>query len=409
MKTFYGFNMEKITQAVILAGGQGKRLRPFTLKNPKPMFPVNGRPFLEHLIELLKNNSIKEVVILTGYLGDKIEKYFENGSKFGIKIKYSYTPFSDEKGQENKSGLRLKNAEKLLDNFFLLLYCDNYWPLQLDKLIKFYEKHPSDILVTVYSNLDNSTKNNMLIDNKGYVIKYDKKRLKKNLNSVDIGFFIVNKKVLDLLPKSNSQFEKNVLPKLIRKRKLSAYLANHKYYSISDLQRVKILEKFLVPKKVILLDRDGVINKRPPKADYVKRWEEFEFLPGSIEAIRLLNQRGFKIFVISNQSGIARGKLTQKNLDNIHKNMAKELRKNGAKIDGIYYCPHDWDEGCSCRKPKPGLLYRASQEHFIDLTKAIFIGDDERDKAAGESAGCRTILVNKQKSLLDIVNSLHEN
>lgn len=406
MKTFSGLNMEKITQAVILAGGQGKRLKPFTNNNPKPMVTVNGKPFLEHLIELLKNNSIKEVVILTGYLGDQIEKYFENGSKFGIKIKYSYTPFSDEKGEENLSGLRLKNAEKLLDNFFLLLYCDNYWPLQLDKLIRFYEKHPSDILVTVYSNLDNSTKNNIFVDKKGYVTKYDRSRVEQNLNGVDIGFFIVNKKVLQLLPESNSQFEMEVLPELIVKRKLSGYLTDAKYYSISDMERVNMTEKYLSPKKVFFLDRDGVINKRAKKADYVKTWAEFEFLPGAIEAIRILNSKGYKIFVLSNQPGIARGMMTKKDLSIIHNNMQKELKKHGARIDGIYFCPHGWNEGCHCRKPKPGLLLQASKEHLIDLTKTILIGDDERDIEAGKSVGCKTFLVDERRNLLTIVHEI---
>ncbi|MDP3758525.1 MAG: sugar phosphate nucleotidyltransferase, partial [Candidatus Daviesbacteria bacterium] len=94
----------QINQAVILAGGQGTRLKPFTNNNPKPMVPVNDKPFLEYLIDLLKENSIKEVITLTGYFGEKIEKYFGNGSKLGIDIKYSYTPFLDEKGEENKSG-----------------------------------------------------------------------------------------------------------------------------------------------------------------------------------------------------------------------------------------------------------------------------------------------------------------
>lgn len=405
MKIFFGFKMEKITQAVILAGGQGKRLKPFTNNNPKPMVPVNGKPFLVHLIELLKQNGIKEVVILIGYLGDKIKKYFDNHPVDGIKIKYSYTPFRDEEGQELESGLRIKNAEKFLDDCFLLLYCDNYWPLNLKDLIDFFNQNPSDVLITAYSNLDNSTKNNILIK-KGYAVKYDPSRKEKNLNGVDIGFFIINKKVLKLLPYSNSKFESVVLPKLIKKRGLAGYLSDQKYYSISDLNRVKITAKFLSPKKIIFLDRDGVINKRPPKADYVKSWEEFEFLPGSIEAIRLLNHLGYKIFIISNQSGIARGKLTKKELNNIHKNMAKQLKNNGAKIDGIYYCPHDWDKGCPCRKPKPGLLYAASKDHFIDLTKALFIGDDKRDKQAGEAANCKTILVSHKKNLLQVVNSL---
>src|SRR3989344_7197573 len=98
----------KITQAVILAGGQGKRLRPFTKNNPKPMIPVNGKPFLEYLIALLKDNGIKEIVILTGYLEEKIKTYLGDGSRYKIKIKYSYTPFLLKNNEETQSGLRLK-------------------------------------------------------------------------------------------------------------------------------------------------------------------------------------------------------------------------------------------------------------------------------------------------------------
>lgn len=393
--------MKQITQAVILAGGAGSRLKPFTNKNPKPMIPINGKPFLEHLIALLRENNIKEIIILTGYLGDKIEKYFGNGSKLGMNIKYSYTPFLDEKGHENKSGLRIKNAQKLLDDYFLLLYCDNYWPLNLEKFTSHFINYPSDVLVTVYSNLDNSTKNNVLVKD-GYVKKYDKSRNEKNLNGVDIGFFIVNKKVLTLLPKYNSQFETIVLPNLIKRRRLSAFLTDQKYYSISDLGRVKIASKFLSPKKIIFLDRDGVINKRPPKADYVKRWNEFTFLPGSIEAIKLLKNKGYKIFIVTNQPGIARGVMSETNLNLIHKKMQQELKNQGTKIDGIYYCPHGWDDGCKCRKPEPGLLLKVSREHFLDLTKSIFIGDDKRDVEAGEKVGCKTILVNTKINLLQI-------
>lgn len=398
--------MINIKQAVILAGGQGLRLRPFTLKNPKPMVLVNRRPFLLHLIELLKENGIREVIILTGYLGDKIEKYFGNGSKFDLKIKYSYTPFLDKKGEENKSGLRLKNAQELLDDYFLLMYCDNYWPLQLVRLIKFFEGHHSDVLVTAYSNADNSTKNNILVDKKGYVTEYVSAREGKNLNGVDIGFFIVNKKVLKFLPNHNSKFELDVLPKLIKQRRLAAFISDQKYYSISDLERVKATSKFLYPKKVVFLDRDGVINQRLPKADYVKSWDEFKFLQGSIEAIKLLNDCGYKIFIISNQPGIARGKLTIEDLESIHKNMKRVLKRVGVNIDGIYYCPHNWNEGCSCRKPKPGLLYMASKDHYIDLTRSILIGDDERDIEAGKVAGCQTILVTSRNNLLKIIKKI---
>lgn len=160
-------------------------------------------------------------------------------------------------------------------------------------------------------------------------------------------------------------------------------------------------------KKVIFLDRDGVINKKPPRGEYVKSWEEFKFLPGSIEALKILNQKGYSIYLITIQAGIGRGMMTEEDLTSIHQKMKEELGENGTKIDGIYYCPHEMNENCECRKPKPGLFFQAARDHNIDLTKTVFIGDDEkRDLGAGKAAGCKTILVEPGKNLLDIVKSL---
>lgn len=398
--------MQKITQAVILAGGKGQRLEPFTLNNPKPLIPINGKPFLDHLIQLLKENGIKEVILLTGYQSDKIKAHFHKNPDNKVKIKFSYTPLFNKKNVENESGLRLKNAEKLLNDTFLLLYCDNYWPLNLKKLTYFLQNHPADVLVSVYSNQDRYTKNNIFVSPSGFISKYDPTRQDKSLNGVDIGFFIINKKVLNLLPKDNSKFESIILPDLIKRKRLAGYLTAQRYYSIGDMQRVKLTEKFLSTKKIIFLDRDGVINKKAPKADYVKSWEEFEFLPNSIQAIKILNDNGYKVYIISNQAGIARGFLSQKDLNLIHKKMLKELNDNGTKIDGIYVCTHGWEEGCECRKPKPGLLLQASRDHQIDLTKAIFIGDDTRDKQTGQAVGCKTFLVSPRKSLFQLVKEI---
>ena len=398
--------MKKIKQAVILAGGRGERLKSITDTIPKPMVPINGKPFLEYLIEMLKENGISEVLILTGYLSEKIAEYFGDGSKFGINIKYSILPIFDEEGSENESGTRIKEASHLLDDFFLLMYCDNYWPLNLKKLSEFYFKQGALASVTVYTNKDSFTKNNILVDNKGFVVKYDRSRQEPNLNGVEIGFFIINKKVLKLLPKNNCHFEKEILPQLVEKKELVGYLTDHRYYSISTPERLESTAKFLSPKKVVFLDRDGVINKKPPKADYVKNWKEFEFLPGAIEGLLFLKQKGYDIYLISNQPGISRGMMTKEDLDDIQKKMEEELAKNNIKISGSYFCLHNWEEGCDCRKPKPGLLFQAARERNLDLSKIVFIGDDERDIQAGDTAGCRTILIGENKNLLEIVNSL---
>ena len=389
--------MVNVNQAVILAGGVGTRLRPLTYTTPKPMVLVNDRPYLEHLLELVKQQGISEIVLLVGYLHEKIVDYFGDGSNFGTNIKYSIGDVSFETGK------RIKDAENLIRDHFLLMYCDNYWPLDLQKLLELHDKNQTSATVTVYTNKEGVTRNNTYVDKKGYVVKYDKSRKEKNLNGVEIGFFIFDKKVLDIMPDNNFSFEKYVLPQLIEKRQLSGYLTDHRYYSIGSLDRIAETEKYLHPKKVVFLDRDGVINKKAPKAEYVKSWAEFEFIPGAIEAMSLLAENNYKIFIISNQAGIARGVMTERDLKEIHRSMEKELEKHDVKIEKIYYCPHGWDDGCECRKPKPGMLFQAAREYDLDLSKPTFIGDDERDLQAGNAAGCRTILVDSEFPLLNVV------
>ena len=158
-------------------------------------------------------------------------------------------------------------------------------------------------------------------------------------------------------------------------------------------------------RKIIFLDRDGVINKKPPRGEYIKSWKEFEFLPGVIEALKLLNQEGYSIYLVTNQAGIGRGLMTEDDLKIIHEKLKKELEKNSIRIEGVYYCPHEMNENCECRKPKPGLLLRIAKEHNLDLKQVIFVGDEERDFQAGKAAGCKTILVKPQRNLLKIVNS----
>jgi len=403
---FFFQRKKTITQAVILAGGRGERLKPITDTIPKPMLPINGKPFLEYLIEMLKKNGISEVLILAGYLSEKVAEYFGDGSKFGINIKYSILPLFDESGFENESGTRIKEASHLLDDVFLLMYCDNYWPLDLKKLSDFYFKQGKLASVVVYTNKDNFTKNNILVDDKGFVVKYDRSRQSPDLNGVEIGFFIVDKKILEMFPEHKFHFEKEILSQLVEKRELVGYLTDHRYYSISTPERVESTAEFLSPKKVVFLDRDGVINKKPPKADYVKNWKEFEFLLGAIEGLKLLAENNYDIYLISNQPGISRGMMTEKDLADIQNKMEERLKKNGIKIAGTYYCLHGWDDSCECRKPKPGLLFQAAREHNLDLTKTIFIGDDERDLQAGKAAGCKTILLGPEKNLFQVVKSL---
>ena len=142
--------------------------------------------------------------------------------------------------------------------------------------------------------------------------------------------------------------------------------------------------------RAVFLDRDGVINRKPAEGEYVTRWEEMELLPGVAGAISSLNQAHFKVIVITNQRCIAKALVTSAEVEAIHDRMCRVLRDAGATIDAVYYCPHEKEPPCICRKPAPGMLLLAAREHGIDLTQSWMIGDSDIDIAAGRSAGCKT-------------------
>ena len=143
--------------------------------------------------------------------------------------------------------------------------------------------------------------------------------------------------------------------------------------------------------KYVLLDRDGVINY--DSDNYIKSPDEFIIMPESIKALSMLYKNGYKIIVITNQSGINRGYYTKDTLDNIHKKLSDELDKHQVKIEKIYYCPHIPEEDCKCRKPSPKLLLQAIEEYNIDTSNLFFVGDKLSDIQAGLSAGIKTALV----------------
>ena len=154
--------------------------------------------------------------------------------------------------------------------------------------------------------------------------------------------------------------------------------------------------RFHGTKPAVFLDRDGTINV---EKDYLYRVEEFEFTPGAVEAIRLLNQAGYLVVVVTNQSGVARGYYTEADIKTLHSYIDQVLLSQGARVDAWYYCPHHeqgkppYNQACDCRKPMPGMLRQAASDHAIDLTRSWMVGDKPADVNAGQAAGCRPVLV----------------
>jgi len=142
--------------------------------------------------------------------------------------------------------------------------------------------------------------------------------------------------------------------------------------------------------KAVFLDRDGTMTK---DAHYCSRPEDLLLLPNVGEGVSLLNENGFKVAVITNQSGIARGYFNDQILEEIHNKMRRDLARYNASVDAIYYCPHHPDEGCECRKPKPKLAYEAISDLCIDVKQSYFVGDRMMDVQVAKSIGCKSVII----------------
>ena len=152
----------------------------------------------------------------------------------------------------------------------------------------------------------------------------------------------------------------------------------------------------------VFLDRDGVINCKAPEGDYVKTPAELELLPGVARAIADLREAGYLVLVVSNQRGVARGLMTEDDLEAVTAAMMGPLVAEGGAPDGVYYCIHGKEVGCPCRKPRPGLLLAAAEDRAVDLERSWMVGDRESDVVAGRAAGCRTILVGGAEGTADV-------
>jgi len=381
--------MKKPQQAVILCGGLGSRLRPFTNTIPKPMILCNKKPFLWYLLSQLQDEGIDRFVLLTGYLGEKIQNYFGTGEAWGWQIEYSDGPV------EWDTGKRIWEAKELYDDCFLLMYSDNFVTFSLDKLFAAHKKNNKPLTFMV----SKKSPGNVKLDNFGVVSKYDNKRASNLLDYVEIGYMIVeNNKTLHFYESADCSFS-DILKKMSNQQQINSYIHEGSYHSISDPSRWKKTEKYLSHKKIILIDRDGVINKKSNRGEYITNWSSFKWIPETLSAMKLLAKEGFKFIVITNQAGIARKMIHPSELEKIHKNMKDELANNGVEVIDIYFCPHHWEENCNCRKPKPGMLYQASNDWLFRLDKSFFIGDDPRDCQAAFNAGCKSIFIGDKEEL----------
>ena len=428
-----------------MAGGKGTRIASVKSDVPKPMITICGKPILEWQIENLKACGLTDITLVIGYLGNVIQEFFGDGSKFGVTINYFV-----EDAPLGTAGALFKMPELTED--FLLMCGDVILDVDFNRFIDFHQRnhawaslmahpngHPYDSSLLVTEILPPQVAGSNPVDTHR-VIKWMNKEDERLYykNRVNAGIEIISPELLKetmkhFVPRhpetpDKIDLDRDVLKPNIKSGRIYAYDTPEyikdmgtpdRFYEVEeDIKSGKVKARNLKNKqKAVFLDRDGTINKY---VGFLTKTEQFELLSGVAEAIKIINKSGYLAIAVTNQPVIARGDCTWEELQQIHDKMETELGKKGAFLDAIYICPHHKDKGfegerldykfdCECRKPKTGLFYQASKDFNIDLSLSIMIGDSERDIEAGKNAGCKNSIMiekNRDGALLDTINQL---
>ncbi len=402
-------------KTVIMAGGKGTRISSIAQDIPKPMIKIGDKPVLEHEINCLRRQGFTDLILTISHLGNVIKEYFGNGSRLGVNITY----FEETVPLGNAGALlELKNE---LSEDFLLINGDVVFDIDFSRMYAFHKDKNAEVTLFTHPNSHPYDSGLLIADKDMAVTKWLTKEEVRPVyykNRVNAGIHIISPKIFKeatLEARSINKkidLDRDILRPLAGTGKMFCYDSPEyvkdmgtpdRYISVQkDFQSGIIQAKNLENKqKAVFLDRDGTLNHY---VGFLRDIRDFQLLDGVEEAINLIHSKGYLCIVVTNQPVIARGEITETELDMIHNKMETLLGLKGAYIDGLYYCPHHPDRGfegeipelkidCDCRKPKPGMLLQAAEDFHISLQDSWMIGDGANDILAGKSAGCSTALI----------------
>ena len=391
-----------INQAVVLCGGLGSRLGNITKKTPKPLIKIGGKPFLNYIIERLVRIRIKKILLLCCY---KNEEFFRKYHKKIIN-KNTYITCIKEKKLLGTGGA-LINAKKKLDDVFYLLNGDTFFDGDLFQLAEEFNQNKYDAILSSKKTFND--RYGIINIKKNKVIEF-KDSSSKNISNINVGTYILKKKIINKLSKKKISLEKEIFPKLAKKGKIQAINYNKNLFLDigikSDLKKANlILPNLRYP--AVFLDRDGVINK---DLGYVYKKINFQFTRNIFEAIKFFNRKNYLVFIVTNQSGIGRGYYKEEDLEKLHLWMIKEFQKNFIQIDDIFYSPYfKLNKKYSSlyfknlRKPNTGMFNLAKKKWPVDKKRLVMIGDKKLDYQFGKKIRAKTIIIDEN---LDIFKQI---
>jgi len=415
------------SNAIILCGGLGSRITKISEGLPKSLLPLTDtKAIIDFQIECLLSNGIKNLVLVTGYQSAKIESYTRSHRKF-IEIK-----IIEDNVMEGTLGA-LKLANQFIDNETIMLYGDLLIDIDLNELIKF--RLESESLLTISCHSSNHLYDSDTIEvakDSEKVISVESKNKEKTLNNTFLtinGVFALSERFGKIIQNYESKdFSNDLIPQLISHGyKVNSHRTSYFVKDVGTPERIiwarEIISKnmfggFAKPRPVIFLDRDGTINE---EIDYIDSVNKFMFKAGAAEGIKLLNQMGFMIVVVTNQPGVAKGFISEENLRKIHDHMEFKLAEKSAKVDLILYCIHHPEKGhknevaelkvqCDCRKPENGLFERVVKKFNVDVKNSWMVGDTWRDKGFAQKSELRFAKIGPDsgdfESIFDFANQL---
>ena len=420
-------------QVVVLMGGLGTRLGEYTKECPKPLVEVEGKPFFDYSLKLFIHHGFRKFLFLIGYRAEMIEEYYGDGSKLGISISYCYD------GKELLgTGGAVRRAYRLLEDDFLLVYGDSFMDIDYEEtLYRYFEGKLRGMraLMTVLKNGNRFDRSNVIMD--GSEIRlYDKMNMTPEMDYIDYGVCAYEKSLFrdeylkDMvdIPADgetngagmvNVKFDIALIQnRLSIEKKMAAHIVTKRFYEIGSPASLNefrgyVRHRFNEKHPAVFLDRDGVLNEIVfnddiEQMDSPQKPEQFRAFPEAAKAIKKIRDKGYYVFLATNQPGAAKGKCRLKTLYDINTMFAEQMAESGADIDAVFMCPHYPKKSentkedfliktCDCRKPKPGLLLKPADIYNIDYENSYMIGDSFTDIVAGQAAGVRTIFIGELK------------
>jgi D,D-heptose 1,7-bisphosphate phosphatase len=375
-----------LKQAVVLVGGLGTRLGEMTRLVPKPMLEVAGRPFLDYILdELSRYPTIRDIVLLAGHRAGQVVDRYDRKCWRGASISVISEP------APLGTGGALKHAAAQLDDRFLLLNGDSFFDFNMLDLLA--PARPRAIArVALKRNHAGDRYGRVLLDH-DFIKAFLPAGARPN-GPINSGVYCLDRDVLSFIDEGPCSLEQVVFPRLAEQGQLRATMYDGFFIDIgvpTDFERARSELPERLRRSAVFFDRDGVLNI--DKA-YVHKVEDFEWVAGAREAIKLCNDRGYLTFVVTNQAGVARGYYGIEAIHALHDWMSRDLAEVGAHIDDFQYCPYheegvvpEWRGASARRKPAPGMILDCLKGWPVRRESSFLVGDMPHDLQAAAAAG----------------------